>query len=109
MKRKIVISGEYGSGLGSAWGHMPEAMMYGLIESPVLIQAVKERWQWPKVLSALIEAGFDQHYIEEMQNCDYGWFPRGKPMVIEVTAPYQLLEYDGMEFVVEHSSGYWRS
>jgi len=108
MKRKIVISGEYGSGLGSAWGHMPDSTMYDIIESPVLIQAVEERWAWFRVMTALLEAGFDKQYIEYLEHCSYGWFPRGKPMVIEVTAPYQLLEYDGMEFVVEHSSGYWR-
>lgn len=106
MLRKVVISGQYGSGLFTAWNHIPTITRYDFVESRTMVKAVEEQWEWRRLISALLDDGFDRGYIFDMEK--HGWFPRGRPIVVEADGPYQIHSYDGLEYVVEQSVGYWR-
>jgi hypothetical protein len=106
MKRKVVLSNAYGSGLSTAQGHMSEIHRYDLAESRTFITAAEEGWDWRRLISALLTEGWDRGDIFNLNS--YGWFPDGRPIVVEVEGPYQIHDYDGKEYIVSQAEGYWR-
>ena len=110
MTRSIVISSEYGGGLGTSWvgfgtSSISPEMMYDLIESPALIFAAQNNLPWGyNVKKALVEEGFDPNILDLLDMS--GWENK---QVVTVTTPYQLHDYDGKEYVIEANTGYWRN
>lgn len=107
MKRKVVISNDYGSGWSTAQNHMSEIHRYDLAESLTVVKAAEEGWEWSRLISALLSDGWDRGDIFHLNS--YGWFPDGRPIVVEVEGPYRIHEYDGKESIESQADVYWRN
>jgi len=100
--RQVVISRGYGAGLASWWSGST-LDPYGLVESPILIDACKTQKSWDDVTALLIEAGYDEDAVMDLYG---GGWPEAD--VAWVSGPYRVNEYDGAESIEERDSVEWR-
>jgi hypothetical protein len=109
--RKIVLTNEYGSSFfqNLSMNLVPSRVNpYDVIESPALVEAAQNRKSWAEAREALIEEGFPE---DEINNIDHwGWSRMGEitVRVYTVNGPYIVEDYEGKEHVIQKDATQWR-
>jgi hypothetical protein len=93
--REVVISRGYGAGLATWWDDA-----YEIVEHPAVVAAAKEGVPWEEAQRRITAAGFDADNLY-----GGGW---DNAVVVEVSGPYVIREYDGSESIVRRDAVDWR-
>jgi hypothetical protein len=109
--RPIVVTRKYGSSFFENLqtnAVLSRVDPYDIIESPALIKAAVNGLSWQQAKSLLIEEGFSAEAIEDVDH--WGWSRMGEILVsvINVSGPYIIKSYDGMDCILEKDQIAWR-
>lgn len=81
---------------------------YDIIESPALVKAAINGLRWQDAKNLLIQEGFSEAALKDVDH--WGWSRMGEILVsvINVSGPYIIKSYDGMDFILEKNQIAWR-